>query len=79
MAVPLAEIVAQIDRTICGHSIVVPIHAGSPLWLVLANAALLVVVTLATLGTIVAAGYFLVRPGEKNPDHPKYSILNADR
>lgn len=75
----LADLVALIDRTICGHSIVVPVNAQSPLWLVLANAALLAGVVLVTSGCIVAAAWMLIRPGERNPDHPKYRILDADR
>lgn len=33
----------------------------------------------ATLWTICAALYWTIRPGETNPDHPKYSILRSDR
>lgn len=79
MSARLANIVATIDQTICGHTIVVPINAQSPEWLVLANAALLAIVSVVTLGTIIAAVYLLARPGERNPKHPKYRILNADR
>lgn len=75
----LASIVSTIDKTICGHSIVIPVTPESPTWLVLANAALLAVVCTATLGSIIAAAVMLVRPGERNPQHPKYRILRADR
>lgn len=35
--------------------------------------------TLATLWTIAATIYWLVRPGETQPDHPKNLILKDDR
>jgi hypothetical protein len=35
--------------------------------------------TLATAGTILAAVYWLIRPGERDPRHPKYMILRRDR
>ena len=75
----LASIVSTIDQTICGHSLVIPVTPESPMWLVLANAALLAVVCTVTLGSIIAALFMLIRPGERNPQHPKYRILNADR
>ncbi|WP_141934447.1 hypothetical protein [Bradyrhizobium sp. UNPA324] len=34
---------------------------------------------LVTLSCIVAAVRMLVAPGERDPNHPKYRILNADR
>jgi hypothetical protein len=42
-------------------------------WIVVAAGAL------ATAGTIVAAAYWIVRPGERDPRHPKYMILRRDR
>ncbi len=33
----------------------------------------------ATATTIVAAVYWIVRPGERDPRHPKYMILRRDR
>lgn len=35
--------------------------------------------TLVTVGTIVAGAYWLIRPGERDPRHPKYMILRRDR
>lgn len=35
--------------------------------------------TLATLGVIAAAFYWTLRPGERDPRHPKYLILRNDR
>lgn len=35
--------------------------------------------TLATLWTIGATVYWLIRPGETSPDHPKRLILRKDR
>lgn len=34
---------------------------------------------MATVGTIVAAAYWTIRPGEREPNHPKYLILKSDR
>lgn len=79
MSQRLVDVVALIDRTICGPHIVVPVNAASPLWLVLVNILLLAGVLTISFGCIVAAIWMLIRPGERNPDHPKYRILNADR
>lgn len=35
--------------------------------------------TITTIGTIAAAAYWTIRPGEHDPRHPKYSILRDDR
>ncbi|HKU80855.1 MAG TPA: hypothetical protein VJP76_01700, partial [Candidatus Tumulicola sp.] len=35
--------------------------------------------TVATIGTIVASLYWTIRPGEHDPSHPKYRILRSDR
>lgn len=35
--------------------------------------------TAATLWTIVAAIYWLIWPGETEPDHPKRIVLRSDR
>ena len=32
-----------------------------------------------TLWTMVATAYWLLRPGETHPDHPKWIILRSDR
>lgn len=42
-------------------------------WLVIALG------TLATIGTIAAAFYWTIRPGERDPNHPKYLVLRSDR
>ena len=42
-------------------------------WIVIA------VGTIATAATVVAAAYWTVRPGERDPRHPKYMILRRDR
>ena len=34
---------------------------------------------IATVGVIVAALYWTIRPGEYDPRHPKYLILRSDR
>lgn len=74
----LAHIIFTIDQTICGHSIAVP-GPDSAAWLVLLNIVILVIPALVTAGSIIACVWWLVRPGERNPDHPKYRILAADR
>lgn len=74
----LAHIIATIDQSICGHSIALS-GTDSGLSLLLLNIVILVIPVLVTLGSIVACVYWLVRPGERNPDHPKYLILNPDR
>lgn len=35
--------------------------------------------TVATIGTIAAAIYWTLRPGERDSSHPKYAILRPDR
>lgn len=35
--------------------------------------------SIVTLWTIVIAIYWIVRPGESDDRHPKYSILRSDR
>lgn len=75
----MADIILTIDRSICGHAIALPSPETTSIWVVLVNAVLLALAVLITVGCIAAAIYFVIRPGEKNPDHPKYSILNADR
>lgn len=47
--------------------------AGVLGWIVVAAGAL------ATAYTIVAAAYWIVHPGERDPRHPKYVILRRDR
>ncbi|MEO9169544.1 MAG: hypothetical protein ABI282_05660 [Candidatus Baltobacteraceae bacterium] len=38
-----------------------------------------VIGTIATLWTIAASIYWVVRPGETNADHPKNLVLKDDR
>ncbi|HEY6449170.1 MAG: hypothetical protein WAJ94_01790 [Candidatus Cybelea sp.] len=42
-------------------------------WIVIAVGAI------ATAATVVVAAYWTVRPGERDPRHPKYMILRPDR
>jgi len=35
--------------------------------------------TITTVGVIIAALYWTIRPGECDPRHPKYLILRNDR
>ncbi len=42
-------------------------------WIVIAGGAI------ATVFTIAAAAYWIARPGETEPDHPKRTILRDDR
>jgi hypothetical protein len=45
----------------------------------LGNALVVGATGLATLACIVAALWMLIDPGERDPDHPKYRVLDADR
>jgi hypothetical protein len=47
-----------------------------PLWGIIAIATFTGAIT---LGCFVAMFKFLIRPGEKDPHHPKYDILRPDR
>lgn len=47
-----------------------------PAWGIIAVATITGVVT---LGCFIAMFKFLSRPGETDPDHPKYAILRRDR
>jgi flagellar basal body-associated protein FliL len=42
-------------------------------WIVIAAGAVV------TAATIVAAVFWTIRPGERDPLHPKYTILRKDR
>ena len=53
-----------------GHSLAGP---------VLGNALVVGATGLATLACIVAALWMLIAPGERDPNHPKYRVLDADR
>ena len=53
-----------------GHSLAGP---------VLGNALVVGATGLATLACIVAALWMLIDPGERDPNHPKYRVLDADR
>jgi hypothetical protein len=50
-----------------------PTHGDVLGWIVV------IIGTLGTIYTIVAAVYWTFRPGEASPDHPKYLILKDDR
>ncbi len=39
----------------------------------------IIVGTIATIGTIVGAIYWMIRPGESDSHHPKRIILRHDR
>lgn len=43
------------------------------------GAIVIAVGTVATIWTIAASVYWIVRPGEHQLDHPKRSILRVDR
>lgn len=46
---------------------------------VLGNALVVGATGLVTLVCIVAALWWLIAPGEHDPNHPKYRVLDADR
>ena len=43
-----------------------------PLW---GNAVIIVLAGVITLGCVIAVFRMLIRPGEGDPRHPKYSVL----
>jgi hypothetical protein len=51
-------------------------HLIGPLW---GNIIIIVVVGLITAGCFVAMCWMLIRPGEHDRQHSKYSILRDDR
>jgi hypothetical protein len=53
-----------------GHSVAGPL---------LGNALVAGAAGLVTLACIVAALWMLIDPGERDPNHPKYRVLDADR
>jgi hypothetical protein len=63
-------------RYVCGGHLTLTKAAGDS---VLGNAIVIALTGMVTLGCIVAACWMVIRPGERNPDHPKYRILRADR
>jgi cbb3-type cytochrome oxidase subunit 3 len=49
---------------------------AGPLWGVIAVASVGGVITIACF---IAMFWWMIRPGEKDPRHPKYDILRPDR
>lgn len=45
----------------------------------LGNLLIVAIFGLGTVACFAIAVRMLVRPGEKNPDHPKYRVLHDDR
>jgi hypothetical protein len=51
-------------------------HLVGPFW---GNVIIITLAGAVTFGCIVAMLRMLIRPGEKDPEHPKHSILREDR
>jgi uncharacterized membrane protein len=51
-------------------------HMIGPFW---GNVIIISIAGLITLGCFVAMFWMLLRPGEKDRDHPKYRVLRDDR
>lgn len=47
-----------------------------PMW---GNVIIIGICGVITVGCFVAMFWFIFRPGEKSPRHPKYDILRPDR
>lgn len=43
------------------------------------NLVIVAVFGLGTIGCFIAAVIMLIKPGERNENHPKYLIMNDDR
>ena len=51
-------------------------HLIGPLW---GNIVIISLAGIITMACFVAMCWMLIRPGEKNHNHPKYSVLRDDR
>jgi hypothetical protein len=51
-------------------------HLAGPTW---GNVIIIVVAGAVAIGCIVAMVWMLLRPGENDPEHPKFTILREDR
>jgi hypothetical protein len=51
-------------------------HLIGPLW---GNVIIISIAGAITIGCFVAMFRMLLRPGETDPQHPKYSVLRDDR
>ena len=71
----LTQLLLAVQHICGGHLTLSKATAGS----VLGNAIVIALTGMVTLACIVAACWMVIRPGERNPDHPKYRILRADR
>lgn len=70
----------EIEQGICGaHGPLVPAGQQGIFGPVLGNLLVVAVVGSAALASIVLALRMVFRPGEREPSHPKYAILSADR
>ena len=51
-------------------------HLIGPLW---GNVIIIGIAGAITVACFVAMGWMLLRPGEADPRHPKYTVLRHDR
>jgi hypothetical protein len=67
-------------ENICGaHGPLLPEEHHGLIGPVLGNLLVIALAGSLSLACIALALRMAIRPGERNPDHPKYRILNADR
>jgi hypothetical protein len=71
----LTRLLLAVQQVCSGHLTLLKATAGS----VLGNVIVIALTGMVTLACIVAAFWMVIRPGERNPDHPKYRILRTDR
>lgn len=80
MADRLTAVMLDIEQSICGaHGPLLPAGHHGLIGPVLGNLLVVAVAGSITVVCIVAALRMVIRPGERDPHHPKYRILNADR
>ncbi|MBX5473364.1 MAG: hypothetical protein IRZ23_12970 [Acetobacteraceae bacterium] len=68
-----------IVQSICGGHISQSVDSVSPADIGIGSIVMVLLASVAAIGTTVAALYMIVRPGERALDHPKRRILAPDR
>jgi hypothetical protein len=68
--VALAEVRTNDQEIDMGH------HLTGPFW---GNVVILIIAGVITVACFVTMFWMLLRPGETDPNHPKYSVLRHDR
>lgn len=68
-----------IVQSICGAHTAQPAESVSLADIGIGSVVMVLLASVAAIGTTVAALYMIVRPGERALDHPKRRILAPDR